>query len=169
MQQGFILTSIEARLGQPLLLFPASSIRSIHRSAMDAAIAAVWRFNVLKGGRLAALTGIAVDRAVLLWINDPANQSSSGGGRAKAAGARLDDWRTRVSPLQRWLEVDPRIIRRLDQIDPLERAVVELRYGLAETPPMTGREIAVRLGIYEKRIGALERAALAQARSGASD
>lgn len=168
MQKGFILSAVEARLGRPLLELPAPAIRTVHGASMDAAISAVWRFNALKGGRLAALTGIAVDRAVLLWINSPAHDAPPGA-RARAAGAGVEDWTLRLSPLQRWLDPDPRLARRLDVIGSPQKDVVTLRYGLTGEPPMTQHEIARRLGLYARRIAEFERIALDEARRATGD
>lgn len=158
MQWPFILKAIEARLGRSLLDLPAGPLRSIHEAAMTAASASAWRFDGAKGGRLAAITGIAVDRAVAGWIQAHAQDLPTSAGRARAVGATLSDWTLRLAPWQPWLEAPPALLRSFDDLADEERAVVEARWGLGGKAPMTIGEVAARMNVTDRRVGAIERA-----------
>lgn len=163
-QAPFILKAIEARLERPLLELPAGPLQSIHRRAMDAATLAVWRFDAARGGRLAAATGLAVDRAVSQWLSDHAHNLPTGTGRARAAGATLLDWSVRIAPWQRWLDPPTRLSARLSRLNEEQRFVATLRFGLSDESPRTREEIAARLGLSARRVAIIERAAMREVR-----
>ncbi len=164
MQWLFILNAIEARVDRPLLELPAGPLRSLHATALDAAAESAWRFNSSKGGRLAAVTGIAVDRAVVSWMNRQAQDLPTTGGRAKAAGATLSDWTQRLAPWQPWIEYPPQMLHGMDRLTELERAVMVRRWGAEGDAPMTIQDIADQLAVTVRRVGAVERTALRRIR-----
>ena len=47
-------------------------------------------------------------------------------------------------------------------LDEREREIIVLRYGLGEHPPLTQREIAVKLGISRSYVSRIEKKALAK-------
>ena len=52
------------------------------------------------------------------------------------------------------------------RLDPRERQVITLRFGLGGVPPMTQREIAVKLGISRSYVSRIEKAAIEKLREG---
>ena len=52
------------------------------------------------------------------------------------------------------------------RLDPRERQVITLRFGLGNTPAMTQREIAVKLGISRSYVSRIEKAAIEKLREG---
>ena len=52
------------------------------------------------------------------------------------------------------------------RLDPRERQVITLRFGLGGGPAMTQREIAVKLGISRSYVSRIEKAAIAKLREG---
>ncbi len=52
------------------------------------------------------------------------------------------------------------------RLDPRERQVITLRFGLGNTPAMTQREIAAKLGISRSYVSRIEKAAIEKLRSG---
>ena len=168
-QRGFILKTVEARLDRSVLDLPTRAVRSLHRAVMDAAVTAVWRYDPGKGGRLAGVTGLAVDRAVAEWMRTNGAALPEPGGRAHNAGASLEDWSLRLGAWQPWLGPDPRLLRVYESLDAEARGVVEARFGLAGSPPMTRAEIGRALGMSARRVERGLRDALARARRAAPD
>lgn len=62
-----------------------------------------------------------------------------------------------------------RVLRRLDQLDDREAAVIRMRFGLEPYLPMTLREIGERLNLTRERVRQLENQALIQLMSDAWD
>jgi RNA polymerase primary sigma factor len=54
------------------------------------------------------------------------------------------------------------IATRLDDLDPEERVVVRLRFGLDDAEPKSAGEIATLLGVHANTVKAVERRALAK-------
>lgn len=52
------------------------------------------------------------------------------------------------------------------RLDPRERQVITLRYGLDGFPPLTQREIAMKLGISRSYVSRIEKAAIEKLRDG---
>ena len=52
------------------------------------------------------------------------------------------------------------------KLDRRERQVITLRFGLDGNPPLTQREIAVKLGISRSYVSRIEKAAIAKLRDG---
>jgi RNA polymerase sporulation-specific sigma factor len=52
------------------------------------------------------------------------------------------------------------------RLDPRERQIITLRFGLGGTPAMTQREIAVKLGISRSYVSRIEKAALDKLKEG---
>ena len=55
-----------------------------------------------------------------------------------------------------------RVLGRLDDLEPRQAAVVKLRFGLGDEPPLTLREVGERLGLTRERVRQLEKLALAE-------
>jgi RNA polymerase primary sigma factor len=58
----------------------------------------------------------------------------------------------------------PQLERAVDQLEPREREIVRLRFGLDGQPPLTLEEIGARLHLTRERIRQLESKALARLR-----
>ena len=52
------------------------------------------------------------------------------------------------------------------RLDPRERQIITLRFGLSGSPAMTQREIAIKLGISRSYVSRIEKAAIGKLRSG---
>ena len=52
------------------------------------------------------------------------------------------------------------------RLEPRERQVITLRFGLGGTPAMTQREIAIKLGISRSYVSRIEKAALDKLKEG---
>jgi RNA polymerase sporulation-specific sigma factor len=52
------------------------------------------------------------------------------------------------------------------RLDPRERQIITLRFGLGGAPAMTQREIAVKLGISRSYVSRIEKAAIEKLRNG---
>ena len=132
---------------------------------MDAAIAAVWRFRPSATGRLAGMTGVAVDRAVMVWRRGVDGSPIVTPGRARSGSAPLEDWSRRIGPWQRFLDPDPRLLERLETLEETAQRVVTARFGLTGRAPMTVDEIAAELGLTGRRVRRILVEARADARA----
>lgn len=155
LQRRTVVQAMENALGAPLASLAPETQRIAHRLAFDAAIEAAAEFDPARGGRLAASTVLAVQRAVARLA-----QATGGARRAAVRGVRLDDWRRRVAPWQAWLDPPPNAPLRAAALPEPERRLVTLRFGLAGEPPMTLAEAAETLGQSARGVGRYERAAL---------
>ncbi len=164
-QRPFAIKTIEARLERSLLTLPAREARSLHAAVMDAIVHAVWGFDPYRGGRLASPVGLAVDRAVASWMTVHADSLGSSRGRARVKNVALLDWRTRLAPWARWVEADPRLLRRIELIPDPARQAATLAYGLSGDAPMTIEDISTSLDFSRRRLTILMRQAVAAARS----
>lgn len=185
-QLPVMLRTARARLGnRDPSSFPARGTRAaptlcgplLMQAIIDAATEAVDRFDPLRGGRLAAATTIAVNRAVGAWMHANGIPDKPDAKATKAtvncAAELMSDWTRRVDRWQMWLEPDPIVTawtRAGASLDPSWDAraaelanIVILRYGLNGTPPRTPQSIAAELRTTPSRIIARERAAIARA------
>lgn len=164
-QQPLVVKTIESRLGRSLLTLPASEARSLHAKSMEAIVHAVWGYDPYRGGRLASPVGLAVDRAIANWMTVHRDRLGSASGRARVKNVSLIDWRTRLAPWTRWIEPDPRLIRRIEVVPEPAREVATLAFGLTGEAPMTIEEISSRLLFTRRRMTILLRQALDEVRS----
>jgi len=92
-----------------------------------------------------------------------------GDGGALAVGDLVRDEAAELA-FEHDVDVDPRWLRRaLGRLPARDRLVVELRYGLADAPPMTLDEVARRCELSRARVGQLEHRALQRLRRLAQD
>ena len=101
-------------------------------------------------------------RQGLLAVNSP---SQMGADEAHALAEMLAD-QTGAAPDQHLMDaaVRPTILKLLDQIEPRERRILELRFGLDgyEGPQRTFKEIGEIIGLTRERVRQLEKKALAE-------
>lgn len=140
-------------------------------------VRAAEQFDPFRGGRLAAATTIAVDRAVGSWVEGHARGGSVGGGTGtgralpRSDSAAVADWSMAVDPWQEWLEMPSEALilarseGRTDESAATIRGreVLQRRYGLRDAPPRTPADVASEMGTTPTRVVAIERAAIAAA------
>jgi transposase len=154
-QRRTIVQAMENALGTALASLSPERQRRAHRLAFGAAIEAAAEFDPARGGRLAAATVFAVQRAMAR-----AAPAAAGASRASVRGVRLDDWRRRIAPWQAWLDPPAGSLVRAAALPDRERRLVEARFGLTGEPPRTVAEAAEALGVSAQGAARLERAAV---------
>lgn len=172
-QLPLIVRTVETQTGRVIAEAGEAERAEVVRIGLVAVIEAVEQFDPFKGGRLAAPVGVALGRAVSVWMK--ARRGDGGGevggpaGRARRMAAALspapaDDWTRRVNVWQKWLDLDSSARTRMAAMDARTRRVVEVRFGLGVGgvgPPRTMGEVAAELGTTPTRIAAMLRRALA--------
>jgi RNA polymerase primary sigma factor len=108
--------------------------------------------------RLTAKKVGIVDKA--LRVNNLSLQVESAGEDGMVLDEVLTDERSRA-PDDLMVEADElaRVFDRMDQLDPREREVIQLRYGIGVDSPLTLREIGERLNLTRERVRQLEQQA----------
>lgn len=175
-QFPLLLRSIEAALMRPVEEIRSGLLTALVREGVAAIGEAVDGFDPDKGGRLAAPTGIALQRIATKVLREHAVELAAGQGRAVPRlqeGVWIGDWTRRVSASQSWegrawLEPPARVRRGAAAIDPRLRRVLELRYGWGPRP-MTIAELAADLKIPAMRAAVVERRAAREASRAAGD
>ncbi|MHA7814539.1 MAG: hypothetical protein ACX94C_14235 [Phycisphaerales bacterium] len=164
-QLALVLSSIENRLGGPIDTLAPTRAGQLVLGGIGVASGAIDRFDASKGGRIAAPIGLAVNRYAAA---QPDVAQPVGAGRAArriASGIEIPDWTRSVTPWQRWLEPDPRIVGVLERLDERERVALVLRYGFGEARPITRAAFADLLDSRVLHAARLERGAIRSARN----
>ncbi|MFO0832270.1 MAG: hypothetical protein U0637_10585 [Phycisphaerales bacterium] len=134
-QHRLVVETLETRAGMSLdRLLPSITVRLL-RDAVAAASQAVDHFDPAKGGRLAGPVGLVVDRTAVRSLKDamPARAST----RAMVLQA---DTFFRLPPLSPWdraLLADPRVVRAARSPGGPEAVLLSQRFGLAGQAPRT--------------------------------
>jgi RNA polymerase primary sigma factor len=120
------------------------------------------------------------DVATLLGLSETQKTLVANARRARqvklesAMGSEPGQW----SPVEVWDQYEPpeaileaddeklRLLRRLERLDPRERTVLNLRYGLEGEPPLTLKEIGRRLGITREWVRKIELRAIRKLEDG---
>jgi RNA polymerase primary sigma factor len=134
-QHRLILDTIETRAGHTLTSVPAPVLVRTVRACVRAAARAVDSFDPGRGGRLAGPVAIAVDRAVTASLRSLPVPTTK-----RAAPLLEGTVEVRcLTPWDRWLLPDPRIVRsvRTGAVDAADAALLSARFGLAGSPPRT--------------------------------
>jgi RNA polymerase sigma factor (sigma-70 family) len=121
---------------------------------------------------LATALGTSVQRLRLLREANahPTSLDASSGDDRPSVGERLAD-PAAVDPIGRIAaeEVKRDVTAALERLDPRERTVVELRYGLTDGLPCTLEEIGQHLGVTRERVRQIEIRALRKLQAGGLD
>jgi hypothetical protein len=168
-QLRLIVETLDARFGRPLEQTPPNALPAVLAAAIHAAADTVDAFDSSRGGRLAAATGLAIDRLAARLIKDT-TVTAAPGRRASLVlgpGIAIPDWTLNVCTWQRWLEPDPRIRRACDAglLTESTSRFLRLRFGWTGEHPRTLDEVAKELRTRADRVTLIERRALAEALS----
>lgn len=151
-------SSGEARLEE----MAAPALAKLIERGIAAVCGAVDRFDPSHGSRLAASAGMAVHKVAAERARELASARARPGRamRRLTHGMRFEDWTWRVAPWQAWLSPDVRVRSVLDQLHERDRAMLELRFGLAGGPPRTLDAVAEQCGVTRMHAAKWERAAV---------
>ncbi len=166
-QWRLIASAIEGRSAATLDELPRQSMKLVYPAVLRAAVDAACEFDPFGSGRLAAPTGLAVNRS--LASLDDLLVRDSGKARSIARLESLPDWRRGLAGWQRWVDPDPRLrafVR--DEGDSNSKAIA-VRYGWLGEPPRTLAEIEREFDLRRAAYLALEREALHRMRERATD
>lgn len=163
-QLTLVLSSIENRLGGPIDTLAPTRIAQLVSGGIKVASGAIDRFDPTHGGRIAAPIGLAVNRYAAAQPDVSQPVSTGRAARRIASGIVIDDWTQAVTPWQRWLEPDPRIVSVLDQLEERDRVVLVLRFGLGEARPITRQQLTALFDTTRIHAARFERSALRNAR-----
>ena len=170
-QLPLIVRTVESQTERVIGEMDETERAEVVRVGLAAVIEAVDQFDPFKGGRLAAPVGVALGRAVSVWMKSrrgsvDVENGATAAGRARrmaapVSAAPADDWTRRVHGWQAWLDMDRSALDKMGGWDERARRVIEMRFGLRGAPPRTMQEIALELGTTATRAGAMLRRALA--------
>lgn len=169
-QLGLLVGTAERRLGQAIDASGQREARGLVDAMFEALVLAVDGFDPAHGGRLAARTGLAMDRAAAAWLRDRPQLDRRQGLARRALVVRDDIMPRRrgVDEWSNWLELDPRVEWVLAHGWVGDADLLRWRFGLEGHWAMTLEQASQRLGLPEmhtaRRERALIRAALAAAR-----
>jgi RNA polymerase primary sigma factor len=166
-QLGLMVRTIEAQLGCPVDSLRAADAREAVEMGLAAAAKAVDAFDPFKkSGRLAAPTGLHVNRAASRWVRENA-ASLERGARATPrlrAGTPMADWTLGVALWQGALEPDRRVRVAASAgvlaMAERERGFLVERFGWGGGPPRTLAEMAGSHRLTPMRVAQRERAAI---------
>ena len=166
-QLGLMVRTIEAQLDGPIDQLRAADGRALVELGLEAVSHAVDAFDPFgKSGRLAAPTGLAVNRAASRWVREhraPLDRAARATPRLRA-GTAIADWTLRVALWQPALEPAARVRREAlaggGNLPERERAFLRERFGWAGGPPRTLAEMAGSLGLTPMRVAQRERLAV---------
>lgn len=159
-QRRTALQAMESALEAPLASLPPKQARLAHATAMRAAADAAAEFDPSKGGRLAGMVVVFVNREIRALPYAQTARRAEAKRRASSMGVSLRDWRANIAGWQRWLDMPPHLVARLDMLEADQRAVVDLRFGLAGRPPMTTMQVGQTLDLHPLRIARLQQTAM---------
>lgn len=172
-QQGLVFRSIRAALGRDLTTLGRAGACSLLEACMGAVIEAADRFDPLKGGRLAAPVGLALNRVVSRWAKasglvGPDVPASRASPHVDAAEVIIGDWSRLVDPWQPRLEPDARVRAVLHRIDPAHAELLAARLGWSDDaagggPPLTIAAVAAARSITAHHASAFEHEAIGAA------
>lgn len=169
-QLPLLVRTLEAALMRPLEEARSGLLVDLVREGLAAIGEAVDAFDTEKGGRLAAPTGIALQKAAMKVLREHAVELAAGTGRAVPRlheGVWIGDWTRRVASWQSWegrawLEAPARVRRGAAGIEPRLRRALELRHGWGPRP-MSLPELAAELRLPVMRAAVVERRAWREA------
>lgn len=168
---GLLLGTARRRLGIEPSQLPERQLRGLLDALFEAVCASVDRFDPFAGGRLAAPSGLALDRAALAWMRaNPLERPADTRARRAQAPPRTDGGERWTDAWQRWLEPDVRVPGVLSRLSEEDARLLRERFGLGGVWASTTVEVAARQGMTPARVTRWERravaCALAMARSG---
>ncbi len=168
-----MLRAVAALLDRPLTTLSNQACTELLRIAVTAVADATARHDPFRGGRLAAPAGLAVNRAVTLWLRGAGARWGRSGSTGLATPrcdpneVRLPEIATRLDPWQRWLEPDARVKHRLSRLDEAQQQLLTTRFGW-DGPPATIGELAATLNLPAMHVSRMVTQACLEARRGRS-
>lgn len=138
-------------------------------------IKAVDTFKCENGARFATYASKCIQNEILMYfrsqkkcsmevsIDEPIDMDKEGNPLTYMDVIATDDTIAEDLDIKISSELAAKIIR--CYLTPREREVIVSRYGLAQAPPLTQRELAARLGISRSYVSRIEKAALDKIRS----
>lgn len=118
-----------------------------------------------RGGRLAGVASLEIDRALVRWMKDSAAHIPADNARAatRIASVSIPDWTCAIDPWQAWLEPPQRIRPVLHQLPELSRRCLSARFGWSGSPPVNAQQLGELLAQPRMRAAQLERRAMREA------
>lgn len=159
-QLRLVIDTIDARVGRAVEQLPASEVVELLDGALRASAGAVGHFDPFRGGRLAGVVGIAVDRFAAGAVR------AAPGKRAAVVlgpGVRIADWTMEVASWQRRVEPRERVVEAARRGREAWEVFLAARYGFAGAPPRTLREMATERGVSGIRVAREEQRAVERA------
>ena len=164
-QHRLLIETIDARVGHAVEQLSAWRVMTLLQEAIAAASEASLHFDPTRGGRLAAVVGIAADKAVTRIVRNwlPAHATASR--RAQAIlgpGILVPDLTRRMNPWQKHTDADSRIVRGVftGTLAEQHAKLLVARFGLLGSAPRTRAATAKELALDEIRYAHAESAAI---------
>ncbi|HLP85955.1 MAG TPA: hypothetical protein VK157_16510 [Phycisphaerales bacterium] len=167
-QHRLLIETIDMRVGHAVEQWSAWRVIALLREATAAAAEASLQFDPMRGGRLAAVVGIAADKAVTRIVRNwlPAHATASR--RAQAIlgpGVLVPDLAHGLNPWQKFTDPDWRVSRGVltGTLSEQHARLLIARFGLLGSAPRTRADVASELRLDEIRYAHAEAAAIRQA------
>jgi hypothetical protein len=118
-----------------------------------------------RGGRLAGVASLEIDRALVRWMKDSAAHIPADNSRAatRITSVSVPDWTCAIDPWQAWLEPPQRIRPVLHQLSEVARRCLSARFGWTGSPPFNAQQLGELLAQPRMRAAQIERRAMREA------
>ena len=161
-QLGLLLATAERRVEGPIQTLPEKKIQCLVDAMFVALCGAIDGFDPFHGGRLAARTGMLMDREAAAYLRaQHPGKAIEGRARRTLIARDTDSIGSRlVDPWQAMLEADPRVAVEAVNGTFDGAQILCRRFGLGGQRPRTLAQIAVQLGTPVMHAARLERSAV---------
>ncbi len=122
-----------------------------------------------RGGRLAGVASLEIDRSLVRWMKESAVHLPPDNARAatRISTVPLPDWTCALDPWQEWLEPPQRIRPIIHTLSDVSRRLLAARFGWSGLPPANAQQLGEAFALPRMRTAQLERRAMREARAAA--
>ncbi len=164
-QLRLVIDTIDARAGRAIEQLPGGEVVALLRGALRAAAGAVHGFDPFRGGRLAGVVGIAVDKFAAGAVRAVAKNEKRAA-VVLGSGVRIADWTMEVASWQRRIEPRERVVRAAWRGGESWEVFLAARFGFAGGPPRTLKELSEDRGVTGIVVAREEQRAIERAMRG---
>lgn len=168
-QLPLVVATLRGRLGDALARLDSATQRAAIAAALQGVFHAVDSHDPAsatgRGGRLAGVASLEIDRALVRWMKDAAAHLPADNARAatRISAIGISDWTCTIDAWQAWLDPAQRVRSVLPQLSELSRRCLSARLGWGGSPPLNAQQLGELLAQTRMRAAQLERRAMREA------